>query len=398
MSGQLVRRVTVLGVTGSIGQSTARVIEELRANGQAEIEVEALTAGRDVAGLADMARRLRPAFVAIADPAKLEEARAALKDTGAAVGAGPSAIKEAADRNADWVMSAIVGAAAIAPTLAAIERGAAVALANKESLVCAGQIMKAAAARSGARLLPVDSEHNGAFQVLGDGKGVERITLTGSGGPFRNWTRQAMAAATPEQACKHPNFSMGAKISVDSATLMNKGLEQIEAACLFDLSPDRIDLVIHPQQAVHALVSYCDGSVLAHMGPADMRVAIVHALAWPRRAHLNTARLDLAGLGNLTFEQPDRERFPALELARRAMAANGPAPILLNAANEFAVAAFLERRIGFLDIAGIVEAVLDRQEVESMSAKSPSSLGEVLEVDALGRLWASQETERRRAA
>jgi 1-deoxy-D-xylulose-5-phosphate reductoisomerase len=295
-------------------------------------------------------------------------------------------------------MSAIVGAAAIAPTLAAIERGAAVALANKESLVCAGQIMKAAAARSGARLLPVDSEHNGAFQVLGDGKGVERITLTGSGGPFRNWTRQAMAAATPEQACKHPNFSMGAKISVDSATLMNKGLEQIEAACLFDLSPDHIGLVIHPQQTVHALVSYCDGSVLAHLGPADMRVAIVHALAWPERALLSTARLDFTKLGNLTFEQPDRERFPALDLARRAMTAGGPAPTLLNAANEFAVAAFLERRIGFLDIAGIVEAVLNRQEAETMSAKSPSSLSEVLEVDGLGRLWASQETERRRAA
>ncbi|HWA21628.1 MAG TPA: 1-deoxy-D-xylulose-5-phosphate reductoisomerase [Caulobacterales bacterium] len=398
MSARFHRRVSILGATGSIGRSTARVIEELRVSGEAEIEIEALTAGRDVAGIAELARTLKPRFVAFSDETKLGEARAALAGAGVLVGAGAAALQEAAQRDADWVMSAIVGAAAIRPTLAAIERGATVALANKESLVCAGQIMKAAAARAGARLLPVDSEHNGAFQVLGDGRGVERITLTGSGGPFRGWTPQAMAAATPEQARRHPNFSMGAKISVDSATLMNKGLELIEASCLFDLGPDRLDLVIHPQQAVHALVSYCDGSMLAHLGPTDMRVAIVHALAWPDRAPLAVKRLDLTDLGQLTFEMPDRERFPALDLARRAMVAGGAAPTMLNAANEIAVAAFLERRIGFLDIASIVEAVLNRFEAGSRSANSPSSLDEVLATDALGRLWAGQETQRRQAA
>jgi 1-deoxy-D-xylulose-5-phosphate reductoisomerase len=374
------------------------VIEELRGAGDAEIEVEALTAGGDVAGLVELARTLKPRFVAIADPNKLRDLRDAMAGSNIQVGAGAAGLQEAAERDSDWVMSAIVGAAAIRPTLAAIDRGATVALANKESLVCAGQIMKAAAKRAGARLLPVDSEHNGAFQVLGDPRGVDRITLTGSGGPFRGWTQQAMAAATPEQACKHPNFSMGAKISVDSATLMNKGLELIEAAHLFDLPADRIDLVIHPQQAVHALVSYCDGSTLAHLGPADMRVAIVHALAWPDRAPLTIKRLELTDLAQLTFETPDRARFPALDLARRAMAAGGAAPITLNAANEIAVAAFLERRIGFLDIAGIVEAVLNRLGAEATSANSPSSLDEVLAIDALGRRWAGQETERRQAA
>lgn len=393
------RRVTVLGATGSIGRSTAAVIEEARAGGAA-IEVEALTAGRDIAGLADMARRLRPRFVAVADEALLEDARAVLAGTGVEVGAGPGALVEAAARPADWVMAAIVGAAGMAPTMAAVERGATVAVANKESVVCAGGLIRMAAQASGARLIPVNSEHNGVFQVLSHPDHIERITLTGSGGPFRTWTRQAMAGATPEQACRHPNFSMGAKISVDSATLMNKGLELIEAACLFDIPAERLDLVIHPQQVVHALVSYADGSMLAHMGPADMRVAIAHALAWPDRMPVSVARLDLVALGALQFEAPDRDRFPALDLARRAMDAGGAAPTILNAANEIAVAAFLDRRIGFLDVIGIVEAVLEMHAGEKLGeiAKSPSSLDQVLAADAAGRRAATQETIRRRAA
>jgi 1-deoxy-D-xylulose-5-phosphate reductoisomerase len=297
-------------------------------------------------------------------------------------------------------MSAIVGAAAMRPTLAAIERGATVALANKESLVCAGALMKAAAARSGARLLPVDSEHNAVFQVLGDPARVERITLTASGGPFRTWTRQAMAAAGPAEACKHPNFSMGAKISVDSATLMNKGLELIEAACLFDMPSERLDVVVHPQQAVHALVSYCDGSVLAHLGQPDMRVPIAHALAWPDRIPVAVARLDLVALGQLTFEAPDLERFPALRLARRALTEGGASPAVLNAANETAVAAFLEGRIGFLDIARIVEGVTDSHRAGRLGeiANSPSSFDEVMAADAAARRAAAQETARLNAA
>lgn len=390
----------MLGATGSIGRSTAAVIEEARARGEADIEVEALTAGRDIAGLAEMARRLRPRFVAVADASLLEDARTALSGTGIEVGAGAGALVEAAARPADWVMAAIVGAAGMAPTLAAVGRGVTVAVANKESVVCAGGLIKAAAKASGARLIPVDSEHNAVFQVLSHPAHIERITLTGSGGPFRTWTRQAMAGATPEQACRHPNFSMGAKISVDSATLMNKGLELIEAACLFDMPTDQLELVIHPQQVVHALVSYTDGSMLAHMGPADMRVAIAHALAWPERTPVSVARLDLVALGALQFEAPDRERFPALDIARRAMDAGGAAPTILNAANEIAVAAFLERRIGFLDIIGIVEAVLEMQAGEKLGeiAKSPSSLVQVLAADAAGRRAATLETIRRHAA
>jgi 1-deoxy-D-xylulose-5-phosphate reductoisomerase len=394
------RRVTILGATGSIGRSTAAVIEEARVRGDGDIEVEALTAGRDVAGLAELTRRLRPRFVALADETLLADAQAALKGTGVEVAAGAAALVAAAERPADWVMGAIVGAAGIAPTLKAVERGATVALANKESVVCAGGLIRAAANASGAQLIPVDSEHNAVFQVLSHPGAIERITLTGSGGPFRTWTTQAMAAATPEQACRHPNFSMGAKISVDSATLMNKGLEQIEAACLFDIGPDRLDLVIHPEQAVHALVAYTDGSVLAQLGPTDMRVAIAHALAWPERTPVSVPRLDLVALGKLHFEAPDRERFPALNLARHALDAGGAAPTILNAANEIAVAAFLERRIGFLDIVGIVEAVLELLAAGKLGeiANLPSSLGQVLAADAAGRLAATKETDRRRAA
>ncbi|MGE3303780.1 MAG: 1-deoxy-D-xylulose-5-phosphate reductoisomerase [Hyphomonadaceae bacterium] len=393
------RRVTILGATGSVGLSTARVIEELRAGGD-EIAVEAIAGGSNVAALADMARRLRPRFVALAAADQLEAARVALKGLDVEVAAGPEAVVAAAERDAEWVMSAIVGAAGVRPTLAAARRGALIALANKESLVCAGGLIQAAVAKSGARIVPVDSEHNAIFQVLGDPAYVERLTLTASGGPFRGWTRQAMAAATPEQARKHPNWDMGPKNSVDSATLMNKGLELIEAAHLFGFPVSKLDVLVHPQSIVHALVSYCDGSVLAQMAEPDMRVPIAHALAWPERAAVSTRRLDLARSGPLEFAAPDLERFPALGLAQRALEAGGAAPTLLNAANEVAVAAFLERRIGFLDIAGIVEVVLARHAAGGLGdiANSPSSFDEVMAVDTAGRVAAQAETARRRAA
>jgi 1-deoxy-D-xylulose-5-phosphate reductoisomerase len=394
------RRVTILGATGSIGRSTAAVIEEARASGQAEIEVEALTAGHDVAGLLEIAHRLRPRFVAFAEEKVLPAAREAFAGTGIEVSAGAAALREAAARPADWVMSAIVGAAGMGPTLSAVERGATVALANKESVVCAGRLLTAAAAAHGARLIPVDSEHNAIFQVLGPAAGVERVTLTASGGPFRTWTAEAMAGVSPERACEHPNWSMGKKNSIDSATLMNKGLELIEAACLFDLPPSKLDVLVHPQSIVHALVAYCDGSVLAQLAAPDMRTPIAHALAWPDRASIATPRLDLARVGQLGFEKPDLGRFPALGLARAALEAGGAAPTVLNAANETAVDAFLARRIGFLDIAGVVETVLDMLAGDRLGeiAKSPSSFDDVMAADAAGRRAAAQETARRRAA
>jgi 1-deoxy-D-xylulose-5-phosphate reductoisomerase len=297
-------------------------------------------------------------------------------------------------------MSAITGAAALAPTRAAIDRGASVALANKECLVCAGPLLMDAARRSGATLLPVDSEHNAIFQVLDRPERVEKLTLTASGGPFREWSRERMAAATPDQACAHPNWSMGRKISVDSATLMNKGLELIEAAFLFDAPETRIDVLVHPQSVVHSLVAYCDGSVLAQMAAPDMRIPIAHALAWPDRAAISAARLDLAAVGRLDFFQPDLGRFPALRLAREALRTGGAAPAVLNAANESAVEGFLAGRIGFLDIAAVVEEVLLHWDSQGhgVIAKTPSSFGDVLAVDAAARIAARQAAARRQAA
>jgi 1-deoxy-D-xylulose-5-phosphate reductoisomerase len=394
------RRITVLGATGSIGASTAAVVEELVASNAAEIEIVALTGGRNVAALADLARRLRPEFIAIADEAMLDDLRDGVAGVDVEVGAGASALAEAAARSADWVMSAITGAAALEPTRVAIERGAAVALANKECLVCAGGLLLEAARKSGAQLLPVDSEHNAIFQVLGHPDRVERLTLTASGGPFRTWTAERMAAASPEQACRHPNWSMGRKISVDSATLMNKGLELIEASLLFGVAEAQVDVVIHPQSVVHSMVSYCDGSVLAQMGAPDMRIPISYALAWPDRAPVSAERLDLAALGALTFERPDLGRFPALSLAREALRAGGAAPAILNAANETAVEAFLAGGIGFLDIAAVVAEVLQSWEASGLGAiaKSPSSFDEVRVVDAAARIAARRAVGRRRAA
>lgn len=393
----LQRRISILGASGSIGASTAAVVEELVATGAGEIDVVALTGARNVAALADLAARLRPEFIAVADEALLHDLRARVAHLQIETGAGTAALNEAADRSADWVMSAITGAAALEPTRTAIARGASVALANKECLVCAGGLLLDAARKSGARLLPVDSEHNAIFQVLGHADRVEKLTLTASGGPFRTWTAERMASATPEQACLHPNWSMGRKISVDSATLMNKGLELIEASLLFSVPEDRVDVVIHPQSVIHSMVSYCDGSVLAQMGAPDMRIPISYALAWPDRAPVSAQRLDLATLGELTFSRPDTGRFPALRLAREALRAGGAAPAILNAANETAVESFLEGRIGFLAIAAVVDEVLQSWEGSGLGAiaKSPSSFDEVRAVDAAARIAARQAVGRR---
>ena len=380
------RTVSILGVTGSVGQSTLQVIEELRGQGS-DIQIEAVTAGGNLAVLAQTCRRLKPRFAAVADPGQLDAARSALAGLGVAVGAGPAALEEAGARPADWVMSAIVGAAGLSPTMAAVRRGASVALANKECLVCAGPLFIEAAKRHGARLLPVDSEHNAIFQVLTHPERVEKVTLTASGGPFRTASREAMAAATPDQACAHPRWSMGRKISVDSATLMNKGLELIEASYLFGFKSENIEIIVHPESVVHSFVHYVDGSVLAQLGSPDMRIPIAYALTWPDRAPVSTARLDLAQLGALTFQAPDGVRFPALRLCRAALAAGAAAPTALSAANEVAVEAFLQGRVGFLDICRIVEEVmteLDGSKAEII-AKSPTSFDEVGAVDQTAR-------------
>ncbi|MBX3429008.1 MAG: 1-deoxy-D-xylulose-5-phosphate reductoisomerase [Hyphomonadaceae bacterium] len=382
----MTRSVSILGVTGSVGQSTIQVIEELRGQGW-DISVEAVAAGRRLDVLVDACRRLKPKFAAIADLDLLGDAKTALVGLNVEVGAGPAAIEEAGARPADWVMSAIVGAAGLAPTMAAVRRGVHVALANKECLVCAGPLFIEAAKAHGATLLPVDSEHNAIFQVLTHPDRVERLTLTASGGPFRTWSREQMAAATPAQACAHPMWSMGRKISVDSATLMNKGLELIEAAYLFGFTSKSIDVIIHPQSTVHSLVHYVDGSVLAQLGTPDMRIPIAYALSWPDRATVSTARLDLAKLSQLTFEAPDPVRFPALGLARSALDRGAAATTALSAANEIAVEAFLEGRIRFLDISSTVEQALSHLEgaEAGLLAKMPSSFDEVGAVDQAAR-------------
>lgn len=382
----MTRSISILGVTGSIGQSTIAVVEELRAQGQ-EIRVEAVSAGQNLQGLADACRKLKPKFAAVSDPALLGAAREALAGLNVEIGAGESALVEAGARPAEWVMSAIVGAAGLAPTMAAVRRGATVALANKECLVCAGPLFIEAAKAHGARLLPVDSEHNAIFQVLTHPERVEKLTLTASGGPFRTASREFMAVATPEQACAHPKWNMGRKISVDSATLMNKGLELIEASYLFGFPSKSIDVIVHPQSTIHSLVHYVDGSVLAQMATPDMRIPIAYALAWPDRAPVSTARLDLATVGSLTFEAPDAGRFPALGLCRAALNAGAAATTALSAANEVAVEAFLARRIGFLDICRTVEqAMIELEGAESgLIAKSPTSFDQVAAVDRAAR-------------
>jgi 1-deoxy-D-xylulose-5-phosphate reductoisomerase len=381
------RSVTILGSTGSIGRNT---IDLLQRNPGA-FAVEALTANRNPALLADQARALGARFAAIADPAHHPALREALFGTGIETGCGPQSLIEAAERPAEWVMAGIVGAAGLAPTLAAIRRGAVVAFANKEVLVCAGALVMDEVERHGATLLPVDSEHNAIWQCFDRDRRdtVDRIILTASGGPFRERALDEMRRVTPAEAVAHPNWSMGAKISVDSATMMNKGLELIEAHHLFQLPPERVDIIVHAQSIVHGAVVYRDGSVLAALGSPDMRTPIAYALAWPGRIAAPTKRLDLAAIGKLTFEPPDEERFPALRVAREALLRGGGAPTVLNAANETAVHAFLEGRIGFLDIVDTVE-----QTLAAVPADKLESLDDVYTYDRAAREAAGRITRR----
>jgi 1-deoxy-D-xylulose-5-phosphate reductoisomerase len=381
----LARSVTVLGSTGSIGVSTLDVVSHARkAYGEHAMPVEALTAQSNVDGLIKQAQAVRPKVAVIGDEALYGRLKEGLGGTGIEAASGRAAVIEAAARSSDTVMVAIMGAAALEPALAAVARNATVALANKECIVAAGAVFHRALANSTAAVIPVDSEHNAVFQVLnGEGaKEVEKVTLTASGGPFRDWSLEQMAVCTVEQAVAHPNWSMGAKISVDSATLMNKGLELIEAHFLFALPPEKLDVLVHPQSIVHCLVSYEDGSTLAHLSAPDMRTPIAHALAWPRRIASPSRRLDLAAVGQLTFRKPDHERFRCLGLAMDAMRIGRLAPTILNAANEVAVDAFLKKRIGFLDISRVVESTL----AESPEANATAdTLDGVLAADARAR-------------
>ena len=372
------RTVTILGATGSVGTSTLDLVERE----PDRFRVRALTANGDVEGLAAAARRTGAELAVVADERCLPPLREALRGTDTRCAGGRQAVIDAAGSGADWTMGAIVGCAGLEPIMAAVRAGGTVVLANKEPLVSAGEVILDAARASGATLLPADSEHNAIFQCFDwqRPERVRRIVLTGSGGPFRDWAAEQMRDVTPEQACAHPNWSMGAKISVDSATMFNKGLELIEAARLFPVAPERIEIVIHRQSVVHSLVDYVDGSMLAQLGASDMRVPIAHTLAWPDRMATPLPPLDLVALGRLDFEAPDEDRFPALRLAREALAAGGARPAILNAANEIAVEAFLARRIGFLQIAAIVADTLDRYD-----PPRPDTLDAVLAVDAQAR-------------
>ena len=377
--------MTLLGATGSIGASTVDLLKRERSR----FRVEAVCANKSAAALAALARELGARFAAVADPAAYGDLKAALAGTGIEVAAGESGLIEAAERPAEWVIGAITGAAGLKPTLAAAERGAIVALANKETLVCAGGLFMRRAAASGATVLPVDSEHNALFQAMSGSRreDVRRVILTASGGPFRAAPAEAVKAATVEQALKHPNWSMGAKITIDSATLMNKGLELIEAHHLFALASEQIDVLVHPQSIVHSLVEFCDGSLIAQLGSPDMRIPIAYCLAWPERIAGPAPRLDLARAATLTFEEPDLERFPALGLARRALEAGGAAPTVLNAANEVAVGEFLARRLNFAGISALVEATLEAALARNWTAE-PESVDEALSVDHNTRLLA----------
>lgn len=377
----LPRRVSILGSTGSIGVSTLDLLER----SGAQVEVVALTAGRNVARLAEQALHWRPSVAVIEDPSLLDELKARLAGSGVEVACGAGAVEDVARREADWVMSAIVGFAGLAPTLAAARTGAIVALANKESLVCAGPSLLRIAKLAGGAVVPVDSEHSAIFQVFerANADRISRLILTASGGPFRTWSGEQMALATPEQALAHPNWSMGAKISVDSATMMNKGLEVIEAHWLFGAPPEQIEVVIHPQSVIHSMVAYADGSVLAQLGNPDMRTPIAHALAYPERIDSGVAAIDLARIAQLDFRQPDFDRFPCLKLAFDALKAGGSAATVLNAANEVAVEAFLERRIGFRRIPELIADVLD-----SLPSVAIDGLESLLEQDRAARVRA----------
>jgi 1-deoxy-D-xylulose-5-phosphate reductoisomerase len=379
-----VRSLTIMGATGSVGRSTLALLAEE----PERWEVLAVTAHRDATGLAAAARRTRARLAVVADPAAYPALKEALAGSGIEAAAGPEALIVAAQLPAQMVMAAIVGAAGLAPTLTALRRGAMVALANKECLVCAGALMLAEARMHGGMLLPVDSEHNAIFQAMAGASAdsVEKLILTASGGPFRRSSREAMAKVTPAQAVAHPNWSMGAKISVDSATMMNKGLEVIEAHWLFGVPEPAIEVVVHPQSIVHSLVAYKDGSLLAQLGAPDMRIPIAHVLGWPERLVTAAPRLDLTAVARLDFEAPDEERFPALALARCALRAGGAGPTILNAANEVAVQAFLDGRLGFLEVVDTVAAILDHT-----GTPAADDLGAIAAWDAEARRLAAQK-------
>ncbi|HWM32215.1 MAG TPA: 1-deoxy-D-xylulose-5-phosphate reductoisomerase [Methyloceanibacter sp.] len=379
------RRISILGATGSIGESTLDLI----GRNPPAYQVVALTGGQNVTRLAELAILHRAELAVIADPSRYADLHTALAGTGIEAGAGDEALLDAASRPADWVMAAIVGAAGLKPTLQAVRQGTATALANKECLVSAGAIFMAEVTRANTILLPVDSEHSAAMQIMAGApkERIERICLTASGGPFRGWSREQMAEARPEQALNHPNWSMGPKVTIDSATLMNKGLELLEAHHLFSLAPSQLDVLTHPQSIVHCLVYLSDGAVLAQMSCPDMRTPIAYSLAWPERMHVPTKRLDLAEIGALTFEAPDMERFPALRVAKEVLAAGGSAGTVLNAANEVAVEAFLAKRIGFLAIAALVETALEKS--ADLATLSPQNVDDVLAIDSETRLRAT---------
>ena len=381
------RTLSIFGATGSVGLSTLDLVRQHRD----KYRIVALTANGNAAELAKLAKEFEAEIAVVADEAAYPALKDALAGTATKAAAGPSALIEAAQMDADWTMAAIVGCAGLPPTMAAIEAGKTVALANKEALVSAGELMMAAVARSGARLLPVDSEQNAIFQCLAGGRidQVRKITLTASGGPFRTYSLDLMRAVTPAQAVAHPNWDMGAKISVDSATMMNKGLELIEAHHLFPVGLDNLDIVVHPQSVIHSMVEYVDRSTLAQLGSPDMRIPIASALAWPERLETNSTPLDLARISKLEFEAPDMIRFPALRLARAAAEQGGATPAILNAANEVAVAAFLAGRIAYLDIVSVVE-----ENLTGYRPNAPHSLTDLFSIDAAARAYASGQMDK----
>ncbi|WP_411290830.1 1-deoxy-D-xylulose-5-phosphate reductoisomerase [Sphingorhabdus sp.] len=383
----MTRSVSIFGATGSVGLSTLDLIRQHRS----KYRVVALTANGNASAIAQLAREFDAEIAVVADESAYSKLKEALAGTGIEAAAGADALVEAARRDCDWTMASIVGCAGLPPTMAAIEAGKTVALANKEALVSAGALMMAAVHKSGAKLLPVDSEHNAIFQCLAGGKldQVRKITLTASGGPFRSFSLDEMRAVTPAQAVAHPNWDMGAKISIDSATMMNKGLELIEAYHLFPVGLDRLDILVHPQSVIHSMVEYVDCSTLAQLGSPDMRIPIASALAWPERIATSCKPLDLASIGQLTFEQPDLVRFPALRLARAAITQGGAKPAILNAANEVAVAAFLNGQIKFLEIAALVESTLT-----AYLPEAPMNLDDLFIIDADARHYAREELEK----
>ncbi len=388
----MTKQITILGATGSVGQSTLKVI----AANPGRFSVAALAAGRDAEKLAAVARATGARFVAIADPTQYAALKALLSGSGAKVAAGEAAVVEAAEREADIVVAAITGVAGLRSTYAAVRRGRQVAIANKESLVCAGTLVMEAARSCRTTILPMDSEHNALFQAIANAgaETIEKLIITASGGPFRTWSAERIAAATLEQALAHPNWSMGAKVTIDSASLMNKGLELIEAQHLFGIAPERLSVLVHPQSLVHGLVQFRDGAVIAGLAVHDMRVPIAHCLGYPERIDSGSARLDLAAVGSLSFEAPDLERFPALRLAIEAMTAGGSAPAILNAANEIAVAAFIAGQIPFSHIPAVVSDTLAASGRE-LSAKAPADIDEALAVDHTSRKIAELHMRRR---